>query len=152
MAKAFSLCSIFWLPPFGNLRTALGTHALRPRLAASLPITRQSEELVAFVRENSRRVHGASRCPRSRTIERPRQSDIGGLSASAERVGEVVSLINSVAAQTNLLALNATIEAARAGRGRRFTHGEQGDFAKLSQVSAERAQAGSIELSRGVHS
>ena len=40
---------------------------------------------------------------------------------SAGRIGEVVGLINTIAAQTNLLALNATIEAARAGEaGRGF--------------------------------
>ncbi|WP_343049714.1 HAMP domain-containing methyl-accepting chemotaxis protein [Azospirillum melinis] len=38
-----------------------------------------------------------------------------GLSDAAHRIGEIVGLINSIAAQTNLLALNATIEAARAG-------------------------------------
>ncbi len=37
------------------------------------------------------------------------------LSDAATRIGEVIELINGVAAQTNLLALNATIEAARAG-------------------------------------
>ncbi|MEL6059912.1 MULTISPECIES: methyl-accepting chemotaxis protein [unclassified Methylobacterium] len=43
------------------------------------------------------------------------------LSAAAERIGDVVALISTVAAQTNLLALNATIEAARAGEaGRGF--------------------------------
>ncbi len=40
---------------------------------------------------------------------------IDGLAASAQKVGEVVLLINNIASQTNLLALNATIEAARAG-------------------------------------
>ena len=44
-----------------------------------------------------------------------------GLAKSAGRIGEVVGLINTIAAQTNLLALNATIEAARAGEaGRGF--------------------------------
>jgi len=44
-----------------------------------------------------------------------------GLSRSADRIGEVVNLINDIASQTNLLALNATIEAARAGdAGRGF--------------------------------
>ncbi len=38
-----------------------------------------------------------------------------GLQKAADRVGEVVKLINDIAEQTNLLALNATIEAARAG-------------------------------------
>ncbi len=40
---------------------------------------------------------------------------VHSLSGSAERIGEVVTLINDIAEQTNLLALNATIEAARAG-------------------------------------
>jgi methyl-accepting chemotaxis protein len=40
---------------------------------------------------------------------------VSGLASSADRIGQVVSLINTIASQTNLLALNATIEAARAG-------------------------------------
>jgi methyl-accepting chemotaxis protein len=40
---------------------------------------------------------------------------VGKLAAEAERIGEVVGMIQDIAAQTNLLALNATIEAARAG-------------------------------------
>ena len=48
-------------------------------------------------------------------------SGMGRLSAAAQKVGDVVSLISRIAAQTNLLALNATIEAARAGEaGRGF--------------------------------
>jgi methyl-accepting chemotaxis protein len=42
-------------------------------------------------------------------------SIVQALATGAQKIGEVVSLINAVAAQTNLLALNATIEAARAG-------------------------------------
>jgi methyl-accepting chemotaxis protein len=43
------------------------------------------------------------------------------LRASAQQIGEVVTLIREIAGQTNLLALNATIEAARAGEaGRGF--------------------------------
>jgi methyl-accepting chemotaxis protein len=43
------------------------------------------------------------------------------LKTQAERIGEIVGLIESIASQTNLLALNATIEAARAGEaGRGF--------------------------------
>jgi methyl-accepting chemotaxis protein len=45
----------------------------------------------------------------------PLRSGMGGLSQAADRIGEVVNLINNIASQTNLLALNATIEAARAG-------------------------------------
>ncbi len=43
------------------------------------------------------------------------------LLASAQEIGQVVTLIREIAGQTNLLALNATIEAARAGEaGRGF--------------------------------
>jgi len=46
---------------------------------------------------------------------------IQSLAAAAQRIGDVVELINTIAGQTNLLALNATIEAARAGEaGRGF--------------------------------
>jgi methyl-accepting chemotaxis protein len=46
---------------------------------------------------------------------------VEGLATAAQRIGDLVSLIQDVAAQTNLLALNATIEAARAGEaGRGF--------------------------------
>jgi methyl-accepting chemotaxis protein len=49
------------------------------------------------------------------------ESIVLGLSRAAERIGQVVELINGIANQTNLLALNATIEAARAGEsGRGF--------------------------------
>ena len=37
------------------------------------------------------------------------------LDEAAQKIGEVVGLINDIASQTNLLALNATIESARAG-------------------------------------
>ena len=37
------------------------------------------------------------------------------LASSADKIGEVVGIINDIASQTNLLALNATIESARAG-------------------------------------
>ncbi|MGE0063859.1 MAG: methyl-accepting chemotaxis protein [Xanthobacteraceae bacterium] len=40
---------------------------------------------------------------------------MSNLGQAATRIGEVVGLIQAIAAQTNLLALNATIEAARAG-------------------------------------
>jgi NO-binding membrane sensor protein with MHYT domain/methyl-accepting chemotaxis protein len=47
--------------------------------------------------------------------------EYAGLAQAAQKIGDVVKLINNVAGQTNLLALNATIEAVRAGEaGRGF--------------------------------
>ena len=40
---------------------------------------------------------------------------VEGLAVIAEKIGDVVKIIRTIAGQTNLLALNATIEAARAG-------------------------------------
>ena len=56
-------------------------------------------------------------------VERVRESDdaLAALTASGQRIGAVVGLIDRIAGQTHLLALNATIEAARAGEaGRGF--------------------------------
>jgi methyl-accepting chemotaxis protein len=52
---------------------------------------------------------------RAVTEARTTAETMGALAGAATRIGEVVGLIQAVAAQTNLLALNATIEAARAG-------------------------------------
>src|SRR5439155_11456173 len=46
--------------------------------------------------------------------ERTHQT-VRSLADTAQKIGDVVKLINDIAGQTNLLALNATIEAARAG-------------------------------------
>ncbi|MGF1622810.1 MAG: PAS domain-containing methyl-accepting chemotaxis protein, partial [Rhodomicrobiaceae bacterium] len=75
-----------------------------------------SEELVASVQEIARSVHEASEVSAA-AVQHGEQANqiIDSLSASAERIGQIVGLIENVAAQTNLLALNATIEAARAG-------------------------------------
>ncbi len=49
-------------------------------------------------------------------------SSMQDLAEAASRIGEIVTLIQDIAAQTNLLALNATIESARAGEaGRGFS-------------------------------
>jgi hypothetical protein len=50
------------------------------------------------------------------------RTTIAALARAADQIGDIVGVINEIAAQTNLLALNATIEAARAGEaGRGFS-------------------------------
>ena len=81
-----------------------------------------SEELSASINDISQQAAHAAGIA-SRAVSQARETDgtVQGLAKSAGRIGEVVGLINTIAAQTNLLALNATIEAARAGdAGRGF--------------------------------
>ncbi len=81
-----------------------------------------AEELSSSVAEISRQVARSSEIA-SKAVGDAESTNVTvrALSTGAEKIGEVVKLIHSIAAQTNLLALNATIEAARAGEsGRGF--------------------------------
>jgi methyl-accepting chemotaxis protein len=81
-----------------------------------------AEELSASINDISQQAAHAAGIA-SRAVSQASETDgtVQGLAKSAARIGEVVGLINTIAAQTNLLALNATIEAARAGEaGRGF--------------------------------
>jgi methyl-accepting chemotaxis protein len=81
-----------------------------------------AEQLSASVTEISRQVTQSSEIASKAVGDAERtNATVKQLSSGAEKIGEVVQLIHSIAAQTNLLALNATIEAARAGEsGRGF--------------------------------
>lgn len=81
-----------------------------------------TEELTSSVKEISRQVSESTRIT-GKAVEQASQSSatMHGLAETAQRIGAVIELINTIAGQTNLLALNATIEAARAGEaGRGF--------------------------------
>lgn len=82
-----------------------------------------ADELSASIAEiGNQLVHTTEVVRFAATEAEATDGEIAGLSAGAEKIGEVVSLIRKIAAQTNLLALNATIEAARAGEaGRGFS-------------------------------
>lgn len=81
-----------------------------------------TEELSQSVNEISSRMQEACRITAA-AVEQVGETDarIARLSDAANRIGAVLTLIQTIASQTNLLALNATIEAARVGEaGRGF--------------------------------
>ena len=81
-----------------------------------------TEELNASIGEIGSQVNMSTKVAEDAVGEAERTSQVvTGLASAADRIGQVVTLIQDIANQTNLLALNATIEAARAGEaGRGF--------------------------------
>ncbi|MEN3385292.1 MAG: hypothetical protein V7608_5336 [Hyphomicrobiales bacterium] len=81
-----------------------------------------AEELTSSIKEIGKQVESATRVVRrAAELSRHSNAEIETLAGTAQKIGEVIGLIQAIAAQTNLLALNATIEAARAGEaGRGF--------------------------------
>jgi methyl-accepting chemotaxis protein len=79
-------------------------------------------ELSVSIKEISRQLSQTNDVVRSAAADATATNDdITALANVAQKIGDVVKLIQDIAGQTNLLALNATIEAARAGEaGRGF--------------------------------
>jgi len=81
-----------------------------------------SDQMMRAIAEMSNQVRHGSGLGRE-AVERANASraTIDALNKAVSQIGDIVTVIERVAAQTNLLALNATIEAARAGEaGRGF--------------------------------
>jgi len=81
-----------------------------------------SEAMTSSANDISRRVQESRVIAQTAVMQAERTDhSMSELSKAAQRIGDVIKLINAIAQQTNLLALNATIEAARAGEaGRGF--------------------------------
>ena len=99
----------------GRQATAVAS-AAEEASAGLQTVAAAADELAGSVNEISRQVGESSKIAGQAVDEAARTSVIvQALSDGAERIGDVLGLIATIAAQTNLLALNATIEAARAG-------------------------------------
>ncbi|SNY92834.1 Methyl-accepting chemotaxis protein [Cohaesibacter sp. ES.047] len=85
------------------------SHNVQTVASAAEELSSSIEEIKRQVEETTQVVHKATEATRHTT------DTVSGLSHSAQKIGDVISLIQAIAEQTNLLALNATIEAARAG-------------------------------------
>ncbi|WP_158258628.1 methyl-accepting chemotaxis protein [Rhodopila globiformis] len=79
-------------------------------------VASSTEELSASVHEIARQMAQSSKIARQ-AVQRAERTNtiVEGMTKTAQGIGDVVRLIQTIANQTNLLALNATIEAARAG-------------------------------------
>jgi methyl-accepting chemotaxis protein len=79
-------------------------------------------QLSASIAEISRQTESSARDMESASQRAELARSVGErLNGTSERIGEVLTIISTIAEQTHLLALNATIEAARAGEaGRGF--------------------------------
>jgi methyl-accepting chemotaxis protein len=127
----------------------IATEADRQALAASSAsqqttsnvqtVASAADELATSVNEIGRLIESANALVRRATeMTSVGTHRVESLSHAAQKIGEVVNLIQEIAAQTNLLALNATIEAARAGEaGRGFAV----VAAEVKQLADQTAQA-----------
>ena len=96
-----------------------------------------AEELSSSIGEVASQVARASAVAR-RAADQASRTDgtVQGLASGAQKIGQVIELIDGIASQTNLLALNATIEAARAGEA------GKGFAVVASEVKSLAAQTG----------
>ena len=79
-------------------------------------VATSADQLASSIQEISRQVTHSADIARDAVNQAETTNEkVHGLVQSAQKIGDVVQLINDIASQTNLLALNATIEAARAG-------------------------------------
>ncbi len=103
-------------------RTGRANEASAESTANVRDIASAADELAMSVMEIERQV-SQSHAIAIRAVDEAEATNltVNELSDAAQRIGDVIRMINEIAEQTNLLALNATIEAARAGEaGRGF--------------------------------
>ncbi|MCG8689955.1 MAG: nitrate- and nitrite sensing domain-containing protein [Minwuiales bacterium] len=118
-------------------------------------VSSAAEELSSSIQEISRQMADVDKVSRNAVTTAGKTNEtVQVLAEGAQKIGEVVGLINDVAEQTNLLALNATIEAARAGdagKGFAVVASEVKSLANQTTKATEEisAQIGSVQSVAG---
>src|SRR5450830_109136 len=117
--------------------------------ASSLEETASSmEEMTSAVRQNSSNAGEANKLASSAADVATRGGAVmaqvvetmGSISASSQKIVDIIAVIEGIAFQTNILALNAAVEAARAGeqgRGFAVVASEVRDLAQRSAAAAK---------------
>jgi methyl-accepting chemotaxis protein len=135
----------------GELRDALrsAAAATSEQSAAVTETSATIQELAATagsIADNSHAVaEAAQRTVRTMQDMRGQVDTIAARSLSlgerAQKIGEILGLINDIAAQTNILALNAAIEAARAGEAGKGFAVVAGEVRKLAERSVRSVES-----------
>jgi methyl-accepting chemotaxis protein len=112
-------------------QTAAALHDITATVGKTAQGTKDASDIVAKARVNA---------GHSEEVVRDAVNVMSEIEQSANKVSEVIGLIDSIAFQTNLLALNAGVEAARAGDAGRGFAVVASEVRALAQRSADAAK------------